>query len=274
MYTPPGSPPMPPSADQQALLQSRFGAVPTSASHIADQMETGGQKIEDTLSRLNCKYQTLFFLAAIGVVFASIIGVFTSLVFFEVANCINCAFLCLFGFVMMILDIPGTPRWAGRYRLLVRKYARLLTRLTGKAMAFLYLGSLVAVSLWPRRASGSRMMLIFLALITSFFVVSVSVIGLLIALRKSLRLEKVRKAIQNQYRHNIADVFRKFAVTDPTHGLQYEEFNRMVTDHTQGRIQFDISDLGIIYNALDEHQKSAINEREFAEWMHGLMTYL
>lgn len=260
--------------DQTLLPPHRFSAVPSSAAHLADQMETGGLKIEETLSRLNCKYQTLFFLAALGTVFSSVIGIFSSLLYFEIANAINCVFLCGFGIIMMILDIPGSPRWAGRYRQVVRKYMRFLTRLTGKALWFLYLGCLVVVSLWPTRGLKNDMMMIFFALATSFFIVSVAAIGLLIAVRKSLLLEKVRKALQQQFRDSGPEVYRKWAITEPSHGMQFEEFNRMAADITHGHMQFDVTDLGIIYNALDEHQKSAINEREFCEWFQGMLTYV
>jgi len=255
-------------------LVDSYDGIPHSAAHFADQMETGGAKIEETLSRLNCKYQTLFFLASVGVVFASVIGTFSSLFSFQLANTVNCVFLCIFGFIMMILDIPGSPRWAGRYRLQVRKYARFLTRLTGKSLWFFYLGSLVAVCLWPSKEANSEIMLLFVALLTSLFVVLVSLIGLLIATRKSLRLEKVRRQLQAIYKGNSSEVFRKYAIVDPTHGMQLEEFKRMASDQTQNTVLFDMTDLGIIYNALDEHQKSAVNEREFLEWMQGGLTFV
>eukprot|EP00918_Siedleckia_nematoides_P029715 GHVU01064102.1.p1 GENE.GHVU01064102.1~~GHVU01064102.1.p1 ORF type:complete len:201 (-),score=34.47 GHVU01064102.1:724-1326(-) len=181
----------------------------------------------------------------------------------------------LFGFLAMILDIPGTPRWAGRYRQLIRKHARFLTRLTGKSLWLFYLGTVVALSLWPTGRGGASIMLLLIALGTSLFVISVAILGLLIAVRKSLRLEKVRKSLQaGPYKGNPGEIYRKYAVTDPAHGLQFEEFNRMAADVSSGRLQFDVSDLGIIYNAMDEHQKSAVNEREFFEWMNGVMTYV
>lgn len=48
----------------------------------------------------------------------------------------------------------------------------------------------------------------------------------------------------------------------------------MCADHTSGTYQFDIVDLYIIFNVLDEFQKSAINEREFYEWMAGSLVFL
>eukprot|EP00914_Ancora_sagittata_P017710 GHVO01034798.1.p1 GENE.GHVO01034798.1~~GHVO01034798.1.p1 ORF type:complete len:252 (+),score=21.63 GHVO01034798.1:66-821(+) len=249
-------------------------AVPRSAAHFADTMETGGAKIEEALARLNLKYQSLFFVAACCVEIASIVALISSFFFFELANFVNSSFLLFFGFTMMLLDLPGSPRWAGRYRYMIRKYSRFLTRLSGKALWFLYLGCLVAVSLWPGSRAQSGMGFMVTAVCTSIFVVFVAVLGLFIAFRKSLRLEKVRKALQVSYRGNSPEVYRKYAITDPSHGMQYEEFNRVCSDGTQGKIQFDVFELAIIFNALDEHQKSAINEREFTEWMAGPMAYL
>ncbi|KAL8445691.1 hypothetical protein Emed_005455 [Eimeria media] len=228
-------------------------------------MESGGARLEETLLRLNCRYQTLFFCAAMTVVGAGVIGFLTSLAAFELASLIVSAFLVVFGFLLMLLDVPGSPRWAGRYRSLVRKHFRFLTRLTGKSLFVVFLGSLLSLTLWPSKRGGSG--LVFLSVTMSFFVVGVALVGLLIAIRKSLRLEKVRKSVLLAAKGHFGDAYRKYAMTDPAHGLQFEEFNRLCADHTAGRLQFDITDLGIIYNALDEHQKSAINEREFSEWM-------
>lgn len=171
---------------------------------------------------------------------------------------------------MSLTDVPGSPRWASRYRALVRRHARILTRLSGKACFMMFLGCLSVCTLWPshpgRSGSGT---LVMLAVCVAFFVVGVSVLGLLIAVRKSVRLEKVRKAVLIACKGVCSEAYRKYAMTDPAHGLQLEEFNRLAADNTAGRTQFDITDLGIIYNALDEHQKSAVNEREFTEWLTG-----
>jgi len=259
---------------QHLLVSGRFATPPTSAAHLADRMEAGGAKIEETLARLNCKYQTLFFTAGWGIIVAAVISTVNSIMALSVASLVDSSFLLIFGFIMMILDIPGAPRWAGRYRQLVRKYVKFLTRLTGKSLWFLYLGCMVAMALWPTGQSRRPGVLVFVALCISMFVVFVAVVGLFISFRKSLRLEKVRKTLQVSAKGNSPEVFRKYAITDPTHGMQFEEFNRMSSDYTQGRMQFDVADLAIIYNALDEHQKSAINEREFTEWMAGSMTYI
>eukprot|EP00921_Rhytidocystis_pertsovi_P017408 GHVQ01027390.1.p1 GENE.GHVQ01027390.1~~GHVQ01027390.1.p1 ORF type:complete len:280 (+),score=33.48 GHVQ01027390.1:600-1439(+) len=267
-----GGGPMAPES-QTLLPNIRYPQIPTSASHLADQMESGGAKVEETLSRFNCKYQTLFFGAGLAVLFGAVLGFIGSFLHLQPANSVNSLFMILFGIIMMILDVPGSPRWAGRYRQLCRKYSRFLTRLTGKSLWFLFLGSMTACNLWPTKKGYGGLVLV--AIIVSLFVVGVSVIGLLIAVRKSLRLEKVRKAVQQSCKGAFLEVYRKYAMTDFQHGMQFEEFNRMCADHTFGKLQFDVTDLGIVYNALDENQKSAINEREYTDWLGGsTMTYI
>lgn len=268
------------AADSQGLMagqSSPYPAVPTSAAHLADQVESGGARLEETLMRLNCRYQTLFFCGALTILGGGLAGFLGSLATFALACLVVSCFLVVFGFVMMLLDVPGNPRWAGRYRSIIRRHFRFLTRLTGKSLFLLFLGCLLSLTLWPSRRTGPNGgggFLVFLSVSLSLFVCGVALIGILIAVRKSLRLEKVRKSVLVAAKGQYVEAYSKYAMTDPSHGLQFEEFNRLCADHTAGRLQFDITDLGIIYNALDEHQKSAINEREFSEWMIGTMTYL
>eukprot|EP01053_Blabericola_migrator_P007402 Blabericola_migrator_1__7401@NODE_376_length_9223_cov_129_221276_g300_i0_p5_GENE_NODE_376_length_9223_cov_129_221276_g300_i0NODE_376_length_9223_cov_129_221276_g300_i0_p5_ORF_typecomplete_len275_score30_95COPI_assoc/PF08507_10/2_4e05DUF2304/PF10066_9/1_2e03DUF2304/PF10066_9/0_0079KaiB/PF07689_12/3_4e03KaiB/PF07689_12/0_32DUF3278/PF11683_8/1_1e02DUF3278/PF11683_8/0_28UPF0139/PF03669_13/0_13UPF0139/PF03669_13/1_6e03AA_permease_2/PF13520_6/1_9SLATT_5/PF18160_1/64SLATT_5/PF18160_1/1_5DUF485/PF04341_ len=265
-----------PAAEQQQelLIQGRFQQPPTSVGHLADRMEAGGAKIEETLSRLNCKYTTLFFIAGWVTILASIVSFLNAVTQLSLVGIVQSIFLQVFGFIMMVLDIPGAPEWASRYRTLVRRHIRFLTRLTGKSVWFLYLGCMIAVCLWPSYSTKRSGFFMFFGLCMSMFVICVSIIGLSIAIRKSLRLEKIRKQVRNSYKGNSSEVYRKYAITDPTHGMQFAELNRLCADYSQGRCQFDVIDLAIVYNALDDHQKSAINEREFCEWVDGPMTYL
>lgn len=78
---------------QQLLHQGQFPRVPTTAAHLADQIERGGARIEETLTRLNCRYQSLFFVAAWGVMIASIFSICISVFHFEISNFINSIFL-------------------------------------------------------------------------------------------------------------------------------------------------------------------------------------
>ncbi|CDJ39881.1 hypothetical protein, conserved [Eimeria tenella] len=237
---------------------SPYPPVPSSAAHLAEQVESGGARLEETLLRLNCKSSTLFFAAALSVFTGGLLAALCSLAGFDLPSLVVSIFLVLFGFFLMLIDVPGSPRWAGRHRTLIRRHFRFLTRLTFKSLFLIFLGCLLSCCL--------------------------SAAGLPSALRSSSSsssgLRAAAAAAKGRWAAAgaagaaaaaaaAAEPFRHYALTDPAHGLQLEEFNRMAADATAGQIQFDIIDLGIVFNALDEHQKSAINEREFTEWMAG-----
>jgi len=267
-----------PSIDHNQILSgNRFTHVPGNRPnlHLADQMEAGGAKIEEALNRINCKYQTLFFISAWGITLASILAMVNSVITIAPASFLSAGFQFFFGTIMLIIDIPGTPRWAAKHRSIARKHARFLSRLTGKSLFFLYLSTMVSLTLWPNTRNTHRWGLMLMSsFCTSSFVFFVALIGLFIAMRKSLRLERIRKNLNNHFRGNQHELYRKYAVTDPAHGIQMEEFNRMACDYSQGQVTFNLVDLAIIFNALDNHQKNSINEREFVEWLSSSIVYL
>lgn len=260
-------------SEYQGLLNSKDRDEESNREHIAEKVEKGGEKIENTLMKLNVRYQTLFFSSGVMTVLSGTISILESLRYFYFTNFVVSTFLIIMGLIMMVLDIPGTPRWAAKHRILIRKYIKFLTRLTGKSVWFFFLGAISCLNLWPHPKNES-LFRSFLVVIVSTFIIAVSVVGFLIALRKSLRLEKLKKTIKLVSKGAYIDCYRKYSVADPDHGMQFEEFNRMCSDHTNGSIYFDFLDLFIIFNALDEHQKCSINEREFLEWINGPVTYL
>lgn len=275
-FAPPFDPQMTQSQEQQQeLLMSRqkFAPPPTSMAHFADRVESGGAKIEETLSRLNCSHSTLFFVSGWLIIFVSLYSFVASLFSLSMISLIQSIFLLIFGFAMMILDVPGAPRWADRPRTLVNRQIKFLTRVTGKSLWAGYLGCMVLVSLWP--APGKRNGFILLvALVLSSFVLAVASIGFIIGIRRSLRLERIRQQILLHSRGNLAEVYRTYAVRDAEHGLSFDEFNGLCNAYSQGRCHWTTSELSMIFNALDEHQKGSINAKEFTEWVGGSITYL
>lgn len=61
---------------------------------------------------------------------------------------------------MMVLDIPGSPRWAGIHRKTIRKYTRFLTRLTGKALWLLYLGQSHMIKILRQNNDNNTLMIL------------------------------------------------------------------------------------------------------------------
>lgn len=240
--------------------------------NMSFQIEKGGHHIENALKHINIQYQTLFFSAGLFLTFSSLISCMSSFGISRFPNFLLSTFLLWNGLTLMLLDVPGTPRWAGKYRRHVRKNFRILTRITGKSAWLAVQGSIALVNI--RTLNGNGFISALLSTIISIFTFTVSFMGFLIAMKKSFRLERVKSSIRQVSKGSYIDCYRKYAIGDPEHGMQFEEFNRMCADHTCGRFQFDIVDLYIIYNVLDEHQKCAINEREFYEWMAGPIVML
>jgi len=262
-----------PEHQEELLIQGKFAPPPTSVAHLADHVEASGAKIEETLQRLNCTHSTLFFISGWIVIVVALYTLVASIFSLSLVGLIESIFLLVFGFIMMVLDIPGAPRWAARYRILFFRQIKFLTRLTGKSLWMAYLGCMVLVCLWPPPGKSSGFMLLFSFLLSSF-VLSVAVIGFFIGIRKSLRLEKIRKQMLSAYRGNISEVYAKYAITDASHGLQFDEFNRLCGEYSHERCIWSTADLSLIYHALDDHHKGGINEKEFSEWVGGSMTYL
>merc|ERR1719450_1444048 len=94
------------------------------------------------------------------------------------ASFLSAAFQFFFGTIMLIIDIPGTPRWAAKHRSLARKHARFLSRLTGKSLFFLYLSTMVSLTLWPNARNRSHRwgLMLVSSFCTSSFVFFVALI--------------------------------------------------------------------------------------------------
>lgn len=142
-------------------------------------MEAGGAKIEETLQRLNCTQQNLSFITGWVVILTSICLFFSSLTRFAPLGLAGSIFLLVFGFLLMVIDVPGNPRWASRYRQMISHQAKFLTRITGKAVFTFYLGSMILYFAWPNgktRAGVSSA----IGIMIGFSVMAVGVLGFVI----------------------------------------------------------------------------------------------
>ncbi|KNG75641.1 hypothetical protein PFMG_01801 [Plasmodium falciparum IGH-CR14] len=137
------------SSEYQGLLNSKDREDESNGAHLAEKVEKGGEQIENTLMKLNVRYQTLFFSSGVMTVFCGTISLLESLRYFYFTNFVVSTFLITMGLIMMILDIPGTPRWASKHRIMIRKYIKFLTRLTGKSVWFFFLGPRAGLNFGP-----------------------------------------------------------------------------------------------------------------------------
>lgn len=259
-------------APSHAMYDMERNNTHASSIPLSEHMDTGAARLEQTLEMLNVRYQSLFFASAGCIVANAIMTFFSSLGITQLPTLIMSIFLIINGLMIMVLDVPGTPKWAGKHRRSIRKNMRFLTRLTGKSVWLALLGATSMITVKSIRSLNALRW--FINTLSTIFVFAAAGTGMLIAIRKSLRLEKVKSIIKENSKGAYIDCYRKYALGDPDYGMQFQEFNRMCADHTSGTYQFDIVDLYIIFNVLDEFQKSAINEREFYEWMAGSLVFL
>ncbi|KAL7067749.1 hypothetical protein ACR3K2_16580 [Cryptosporidium serpentis] len=246
---------------------------------LVDKLENGGVMVEAALAEFHVKYQTLFFIATIVTSIAGFFAALYSLFGFHPTNFINSCFQLLLGVMLILLDVPGQPRWSAKVRNDIRKQARILSKLTGKSLSLLFLSCLTSVTLWPyKKSTASSGLLIVVTFLICLSVACVAGIGFIIALEKSIRLNKVKKNIITSYATtgacNPIEIYRCYATSDPLFGMQVDEFNRLVGDRTSHHDQFSPNDLSIIFNALDDNQKGAINEREFVDFLTSTLTLL
>lgn len=200
----------------------------------------------------------LWFAAACCVMLGGIIGTL-SLVFteFKPADILDEVYLILFGTAMGVFDFPISFSFVILHRFYINKYARFLTRLTGRGVFFIFLGTMTFASLWNNSIS------YFLALVLGFFVVGVGIFSALLGFSKSRRLERIRKKIVGPP-NLLEEKYKRFAVSSQE-GLSQQEFKELALDVDQ--LVLEEGDLKLVFNALSRSPKcDRISKADLEEW--------
>merc|ERR1719262_816344 len=152
----------------------------------------------------------------------------------------------------------------------IRKYIKFLTRLTGRGVFFVFLGTMTFATLWENQIS------YFFAVILGFFVFGIGVFSATFGFVKSRKLEKVRVQVsQNKDTGKLEALYKNFAKTAPQLGLMRNEFNDM-SQQLKG-ITFDPDELYYIFNALSSgpsDREENIDYQALEEWCGSGMTML
>merc|ERR1719335_414997 len=123
---------------------------------------------------------------------------------------------------MFVLDAPLNFKFVQEAKSHINKYAKFLTRLSGRGVWFIFLGTMTFATLWENSIS------YFLAVVLGFFVFGVGVASTVIGVVKSRKLEKVRLTVyQHKQKGGLAQLFQQHAKNSPTMGLTQQEFNEM-----------------------------------------------
>jgi len=217
------------------------------------------------------KMDLWWFAAAICVILGGVIGtldlLFTT---FAPLDLIDEIYLLGFGLIMFVLDAPLNFKFLMEVKAAVHKYSKFLTRLMGRGIWYIFLGTMTFATLWENQIS------YFFAVILGFFVFGIGVFSATFGFVKSRKLEKVRVQVsQNRDTGKLEALYKNFAKTAPSLGLMRSEFNDM-SQQLKG-ITFDPDELSYIFNALSSgpsDREENIDYQALEEWCGSGMTML
>jgi len=184
-----------------------------------------------------------------------------------------------FGLSLAILDTPflKTIKFVTDMKMYISKYIQFVTRVTGKGITLIFLGSMLFLMLWEN-VDGSFSK--FLAVVLGLFPNLVGIASFVIGVLKSFKLEKARKML--------TPVIDGHA--DHGAGMTMNEFNNLT--ESNGGIRFEALDLKLIFNALvsnpvwhaasnAQHQGGYANvdepripRQDLIDWCRGGMVFL
>merc|ERR1719265_1435914 len=214
------------------------------------------------------KLDLWWFAAACCVTFGGIIGTL-DLLFTQFApiDLIDELYLVIFGGVMFVLDAPLNFKLLISFKQDVHKYCKFLTRLTGRGVWYIFMGTTTFATLWENSIS------YFLAVVLGFFVFGVGVASTTIGVVKSRKLEKVRLNVyQHKQKGELGKLYQQHARNSPTVGLSQQEFNEMC--QSLRGVSFSPDELAAIFNALTSGRVEYLSQQDLSEWTVGSITWL
>mmetsp|Transcript_49629 Transcript_49629/g.105633 ORF Transcript_49629/g.105633 Transcript_49629/m.105633 type:complete len:291 (-) Transcript_49629:527-1399(-) len=190
----------------------------------------------------------VFFAAACCIIVGSLTSGFKLVMAFQITDWLFMTFMMAFGILLAILDLPifGNLKSVSDIRMYTGKYLQLMTRMSGKGIALLFMGSALFMQMWDNLEGGFWE---FLAVVLSMVPAVVGILAIAYGGTKSAKLEKARKALELQVDHRYDYYAKRYPGANG--GLTMDEFRDLFrNDHG---ISFDFNDTKFIFNALSSH---------------------
>lgn len=192
-----------------------------------------------------------FFGAALFVMIGSSLSAIALLFSLEWIDMLEMIYFFIFGGVLAIVDTPvfQTIKLVLDLNIYIKKYFELITRVTGKGVVYIFLGSSLFSSMWANLETG---FLLLIAFVLCLFIFFVGVAGVMVGGMKSKKLEQAKLVLKQQCVMQNG-VFTKYLITYPPRSGQEgsftpQEFNTMTMEN--GGFHFDDGDLKLIFNAI------------------------
>lgn len=241
----------------------------------------------------NTEMNVVFFAAACCIMIGAFLGCVSTFFSMQMVDCMGMIYLLIFGGLLAVLDTPffKTIKGITELKMYISKYVQFVTRVTGKSITFIFLGSLLFVSLWENiESSFSRVLAVLLCLLP----VGTGICFVVIGLVKSSKLEKARTQLAAM--GQIEQRYEQYAQTyrGPQGGLTMAEFNGLTMEN--GGFKFENADLKLIFNALlsnptwrpsamaaqstqggfnqNQDEQMKIPRQDLLDWVRGGMVFL
>jgi len=212
----------------------------------------------------NPDWSIYFFVAACSTMLGAFIGGLCLFFSFELVDFLQLCYILLFGGVLALMDTPcfKTMKTVKDHREYFSKYVNILTRVTGKGIAFLFLGCSLFSTMWDNLESSG---LKFLAFVLCMIPIIVGIAALVIGFIKSQKLNKIR-AMFAQEDETMAEIYNQNARTygGPHGGLTMLEFTELCYKRMQYR--WEDGDLKLIFNALVSNPAWRTNVTNFTSY--------
>jgi len=217
---------------------------------------------ETASKRFGGKWKFLFFLAALCVNAAAVVGTIETLAKgLSPFDVINQVYLFVFGILMLVVDFPWEHPKVTNIKLSIYKYLLFMTRFTGRGLWYVYLAGMIAGSLYDNNLCKP------LGFILGGYVAVVGISSAAKGFWTSVKLERVRKRVNER--------INELATVVPPTGMTKEQFSAMATELVSDT-DFNEEDLNYIVIALSNTVRAddVISRQEFADWARGNMTVL
>lgn len=228
--------------------QGNYSAPPT--NYNQPQQTNGGYQPQTNTSLKGLpmgggNMNDVFFGAASCICLGAFVTGFCFLFQLKLVDFIALGYLTVFGAIIAVLDTPffKTIQMVVDAKTYISKYFNFVTRVTGKGVTFVFLASMLFLTMWDN-AEGA--FLSFLAVVLCSVPCLVGIGAIVIGILKSNKLDKARRQLQ----HVIDQRYDQFANTyrGPHGGLTMAEFNLLTFEN--GGFKFQPLDLKLIFNAL------------------------
>jgi len=225
-------------------MQGMGGAMPTNFGE-ANQAVAGVAK--------NVSWKIMFFAGACCVLASAVIAI-TALTFtftFAPFSVTTILFLLSFGLLMIVLDFPvphPSPHLA-TIRMNIYKFMLFMTRFTGRGMWYLFLGTMIFVTLFDLKIS------YFFGIVLGGYTSILGIAALVYGIQLSRKLDGVRKELQFK------------PAECPHQGLTMQQFQTLAVQVSQ--THFTDDELTYVFNGLSftANNDGLISQDEYNTWL-------